>query len=98
MMRSVFLALALAIFSHALAAAKPDFPAPPKASVEWVGKNIIVNGIKSEIRAFHTKKSIEDVVHFYRKEWRRPPEKGLPGYVESIDGAPWYVISRAEED
>ena len=79
-------------------AGKPDFPAPPKASVEWVGKNVDVNGIKSAIRAFHTKRSIESVVHFYRKIWKRPVGKDLPGYMESIDAAPWYVISRIEDD
>ena len=78
-------------------AGKPDFPAPPRAHVEWVGKNISVNGINSEIRAFHTKKSIESVVQFYRKEWSRPPEKDLPGYLESIEAAPWYIISRVED-
>ena len=46
-------------------AKKPDFPAPPKAAVEWVGQNVQVNGIKQAIRAFHTDESIEDVVGFY---------------------------------
>ncbi len=78
-------------------AGKPDFPAPPRAQVEWVGQNIDVNGIKSAIRAFHTKKSIESVVQFYRKEWKRPVGKDMPGYMESIDAAPWYVISRIED-
>jgi hypothetical protein len=75
----------------------PEFPAPPKAAVEWVGENIEVNGIKSSIRAFHTNESIEDVVGFYRKEWARPVEKGKPGYMETIDAAPWYIISRIED-
>lgn len=85
------------LLSPGLFAGKPDFPAPPKASVEWVGKNVDVNGIKSAIRAFHSKQSIEKVVHFYRKEWARPPEKDLPGYMENIDAAPWYIISRIED-
>lgn len=85
------------LLSPVLLAGKPDFPSPPKANVEWVGKNINVNGIQSEIRAFHTRQSIERVVHFYRKEWKRPPEKGIPGYLENIDAAPWYVISRIED-
>jgi hypothetical protein len=78
-------------------AGPPDFPAPPGASVEWVGKNVEVNGIKSAIRAFHSKKSIEDVVEFYRREWKRPVEKGKPGFMETIDAAPWYIISRIED-
>jgi len=77
--------------------AAPDFPPPPKAKVEWVGKNLEVNGIKSAVRNFHTNKSIEKVVEFYRKEWKRPVAKGLPGFVETIDSAPWYIISRIED-
>ncbi len=75
----------------------PDFPPPPDAHVEWVGNNIEVNGIKSSIRSFHTRKSIERVVEFYRKEWQRPVEKGKPGFMETIDAAPWYIISRIED-
>ena len=78
-------------------AKKPDFPAPPQAAVEWVGQNVEVNGIKSSIRAFHTNESIEEVVRFYRKEWKRPVEEDQPGFMESIDAAPWYVISRIED-
>ena len=97
MIRNQLLCFALLTLSLPVLAGKPDFPAPPRAQVEWVGKDIAVNGIKSAIRAFHTKKSIESVVKFYRKEWNRPPEKDLPGYMESIDAAPWYVISRIED-
>jgi hypothetical protein len=78
-------------------AGTPDFPPPPDAAVEWVGQDLEVNGIKSSIRAFHTKDSIEDVVEFYRNEWKRPVEKGKPGFMETIDAAPWYIISRVED-
>ncbi len=83
--------------SPLLLAGPPDFPPPPGASVEWVGKNIEVNGIRSAIRAFHSKKSIENIVEFYRREWKRPVEKGKPGFMETIDAAPWYIISRIED-
>jgi hypothetical protein len=92
---SLFLVLSLLQLAHA---GPPDFPAPPGASVEWVGQNVEVNGIKSAIRAFHSKKSIEDVVEFYRREWKRPVAKDKPGFMETIDAAPWYVISRIEDD
>lgn len=84
-------------FSASVTAGPPDFPAPPGASVEWVGQNVQVNGINSAIRAFHSKKSIEDVIKFYRREWQRPAEKDIPGYMESIDAYPWYIISRIED-
>jgi len=97
--KSVVAALLLIFSPLQLAfAGPPDFPAPPGASVEWVGQNVEVNGIKSAIRAFHSKKSIEDVVEFYRREWKRPVEKDKPGFIESIDAAPWYIISRIEDD
>lgn len=88
---------ALLLSSQYVFAKKPDFPPPPNAAVEWVGQNVQVNGIKQSIRAFHTDESIEDVVRFYRKEWKRPVEKDKPGFMESIDAYPWYVISRIED-
>ena len=95
----LFAGLFLSFSSSQLLFAKtPDFPPPPGASVEWVGQNIEVNGIKSAVRAFHSKKSIEDVVEFYRREWKRPVEKGKPGFMETIAAAPWYIISRIEDD
>jgi len=79
-------------------AGPPDFPPPPDAAVEWVGGNVEINGLKSSIRAFHSSKSIEKVVEFYRREWQRPAEKDKPGFMETIDAAPWYIISRVEDD
>lgn len=77
--------------------AAPDFPPPPQASVEWVGQNMQINGIPSAVRAFHSDNSIEEVVEFYRKEWRNPVGDDMPGYLENIAAAPWYIISRAED-
>jgi len=89
--------LLFSFLSPALLAAPPDFPPPPKAVVEWVGKDMDVNGIKSAVRSFHTRKSIEKVVEFYRREWKRPVAKDMPGFMETIDAAPWYIISRVED-
>ena len=76
----------------------PDFPAPPQSRVEWVGRDMEVNGLPTSIRAFHTSNSIEKVVQFYRREWQRPVERGKPGFMETIDALPWYTISRIEDD
>lgn len=92
------IALLAMLFSHTVSAGKPDFPPPPRSQVEWVGQNMEVNGIPTSIRAFHTRESIEDVVDFYRREWQRPVERGKPGFMETIDAAPWYIISRVEDD
>lgn len=75
----------------------PEFPPPPDSAVEWVAQDIEMNGNRTAIRAFHSKDSIEKVVEFYRKEWRRPPERDKPGFMETIDAAPWYIITRIED-
>jgi len=91
-----FLAATL-LLSFPAFAKPPKFPPPPDASVEWVAQDVEMNGIRNSIRAFHSKDSIEKVVEFYRKEWRNPPERGKPGYMETIDAAPWYIINRVED-
>ena len=97
MNQSPWLIFALLCLYPTILSAAPDFPPPPQASVEWVGQNMEINGIPSAVRAFHSNKSIEDVVEFYRKEWRNPVGKDMPGYLENIAAAPWYIISRAEK-
>lgn len=89
--------ISLLSLSQAVLAGVPDFPPPPDASVEWVGKDIENGGIKTSIRAFRSNKTIEKVVEFYRREWKRPVEKGKPGFLETIDASPWYIISRVED-
>ncbi len=90
--------LLLTLVPTMVVAGKPKLPPPPNATVEWVGKDMEVNGLPTAIRAFHTRESIEDVVRFYRREWQRPVERGKPGYMETIDAYPWYIISRVEDD
>ena len=77
--------------------AKPEFPPPKEAQVQWVGRNIEVNGIHSDIRSFHTKKSPEKVAEFYREEWKDPVGKGMPGFTETDAMPPWHLITRLEE-
>lgn len=89
--------VAVLSFSSALSAGAPDFPPPPEANVEWVGRNLEMNGIRSDIRAFHTKKSPEKVSEFYRREWEKPVGKDLPGFTETDAMAPWHLITRIED-
>lgn len=91
------LLMLVSIIASQLQAGPPDFPPPPEAHVEWVGRNMEINGVKTSIRAFQTRNSIEEVVQFYRREWQRPPERGKPGFMETIDAYPWYIISRVED-
>lgn len=84
------------ILTHSLQA-KPEFPPPKDAQVQWVGRNIEVNGIRSDIRSFHTKKSPEKVAEFYRQEWEEPVAKGMPGFTETDAMVPWHLITRLED-
>jgi hypothetical protein len=93
----LFFILFLPLSIPAQVTAAPDFPPPPNASVEWVGKDLQVNGIKSQVRRFISNKSIEKVVEFYREEWKKPVAKDQPGFTETIASAPWYIISRIED-
>ena len=90
-------AAAALILTSTPLSATPDFPPPKEAQVQWVGKNIEVNGIHSDIRSFHTKKSPEKVAEFYREEWKEPVAKGMPGYTETDAMPPWHLITRLED-
>ena len=96
-MKHYLVTLGLLLFSCILSAKAPDFPPPPEANVEWVGRNLEMNGIRSDIRAFHTKKSPEKVAQFYRHEWEKPVGKDLPGFTETDAMTPWHLITRIED-
>ena len=74
----------------------PDFPPPPEAKVEWVARDMSLNGQPIQARSFYTRQDPEKVARFYRKEWRQG-EKGGPGFVETEVMAPWHLITRVEE-
>ena len=75
----------------------PDFPPPKDAQVSWVGRNIVVNGIHSDIRSFVSKDKPEKVAEFYHEQWKKPVAKGKPGYTESDAMPPWHLITRLED-
>ncbi len=77
--------------------AAPDFPAPPRAQVQWVSNNMIYNGRVMQIRTFNSRLSAERVLAFYRHIWKRG-EKDRPGFRESDALQPWHIISRVEDD
>ena len=80
----------------------PDFPPPKGATVEVVGNNMVLNGIRSDIRAFYSKKSFEKVSEFYRQQWQDEVSGGkrgkkLPGYIETDAMFPWRLFTRIED-
>jgi hypothetical protein len=77
-------------------AAAPAFPPPPDARVEWVAGNMQMNGIAMRVRRFEIDRSDDDVLKFYRRQWRRGQGQ-RPGYRE-VQSVPWRVISRLEDD
>ena len=82
------------VFSNTLNAA-PKFPPPPDSKINRPGDNMVVNGIAMDIRQFISKRSVEEVLQFYRDFWPDgTPEK--PGYTETDILEPWRIITRVE--
>ena len=94
---ATILTAAIQVLVVAPLSAQPEFPPPKEAQVQWVGRNIEVNGIRSDIRSFYTKKSPEKVAEFYHEEWKDPVAKGMPGYTETDAMPPWHLITRLED-
>jgi len=75
--------------------AKPVFP--PKEQVEIVANDMTFNGVRMRQYEFHSKKTIDEILDFYRESWKRPSAVNLPGYLENKQ-KDWRVISRVEDD
>lgn len=86
----------LLCFVTGIVFAVPDFPPPPDAMVGLVGESMVVNGIPMHIRQFASKRSVLDVLDFYRQYWPKGTEK-KPGYTETDALAPWQIITRVED-
>jgi hypothetical protein len=67
---------------------------PPQATLEWVAKDMVYNGVPTRIQFFRSKAAPQDVLAYYRQRWT---ENGQRRYVENRPG-PWKSISRAVGD
>ncbi len=76
--------------------AAPRFPPPPDATVGMLGESMVVNGLPINIRQFRSKKSVHDVLEFYRQYWPKGTEE-RPGYTETDILEPWQIITRVED-
>ena len=47
----------------------PRVESPPNAHVEWVGDNIVQNGVPMQIKSFRTESGVTDVIDFYKSQW-----------------------------
>ncbi len=64
----------------------PDMPAPPQGKVEWVAKDVWINGMASRIQKFESTQDPSEVVAHYRAHWQSgdagpPREEMARGWV-----------------
>lgn len=90
------LLLATLSLIHTGALAAPNFPAPPDATVGKLGEALVINGIAMHARQFVSKKSVHEVLEFYRHHWPKGTAK-KPGYTETDALTPWKIITRVED-
>jgi len=76
--------------------AAPKFPPPPDTTIGKLGESMIVNGIPMDVRQFVSRRSVEQVLEFYRQYWPKGTEKE-PGYTETDILEPWNMITRVED-
>lgn len=94
---TTLLALFCSVYGRGVAARAPDFPAPPNASVEIVGENMIVGGRAMSIRQFYTRDRMEKVKDFYARKWDKTEDGKKPGFIETDASTPWHIITRVED-
>lgn len=84
-------ALALVGACHVQAATTPwpEVPDPPKATVEWVARDAVINGLPSRISKFESELSMAEVQAYYRTFWAKAPS-GPPRERKVGD---WYTMS-----
>ena len=95
LIRLLTLALCCAVAGEAALAA-PEVPPPPGAQIGLLGEDMVFNGIPMDIRQFHSKLTVQEVLEYYGEVWPAGTEKE-PGYVVSDDLKPWTLITRAED-
>ncbi len=90
-------AFCLLLHAGSALAGPPDFPPPRDAKVEWVGSDIVRNGIPMSIRLFRIEGGVEDVLAFYREIWAIGETEDEPGFKEG-EADPWEIITRLEDN
>jgi hypothetical protein len=84
-------ALAAAFLASAAAegAPWPDMPAPPRAQIEWVAQDAVVDGLPSRIERFDSELSVAEVLDYYRTRWA----KATVGEPRETTTGPWRALS-----
>ncbi|HSI48226.1 MAG TPA: hypothetical protein VLA61_08160 [Ideonella sp.] len=84
---------ALAGLSSAFAGGWPEMPDPPRAKVEWVSRDVRVNGLPSRIEHFESELSVDEVLAFYRTRWSR---SGGP-LPRELSAGGWQTIAALQD-
>lgn len=92
-MRLLLLGMGVVCAPFARAESWPQVEAPPNANVQWVGDNIVQNGVPMQIKAFSTENGVADVIGFYRSRWA---SDAAPPAVNSLGD--WQIIGRQQGD
>ncbi len=79
-----------------LVLAAPKFPPPPGSKIGLITESMVFNGVEMNVRQFNSKRSVEEVLEFYREFWPKGTEKE-PGFTETDALEPWQLITRVEE-
>jgi len=75
----------------------PNLILPEGTKAIIVADQIDINRMPTRIWQFHSDKTPEQFLDFYRSNWTRPPKEGAPPYIENSTEQ-WKIISRPEGD
>lgn len=92
-MAGAYLLLVILLCSvTALASDWPSIEAPPKATVQWVGQDMKLNGVPLRIQQFTSNVGLAEIMNYYRTMWGSQAEKKS---VENALGK-WQVIGKQQ--
>ena len=92
----VFMGLPCMVLWSGIVFAAPKFPPPPGSKIGLIAESMVFNGVEMDVRQFNSKRSVEEVLEFYREFWPKGTEK-QPGYTETDALEPWQLITRVED-
>lgn len=95
LLRVIVLSLLFSLLPRQVHATADDFPMPGWLDTVTVGEQMIINGLPSSVRYFEAPRDIDDLLDFYRRQWRHAGGKSSPGYREA-EVLPWHIISRLD--
>jgi len=96
--RAAFFVIAIQLAAgQAMADEWPELILPGGAKAVIVADQIDINRLPTRIWQFHSNKTPDQFLEFYRAKWNKPPIEGAPPYIENSTEA-WKIISRPEGD